>query len=574
MGFYISNILSGEEPGAFFGQADMEYLHIPRYIVRRNAPKKFQGDKVFQEAGKLAVITDGIILNKRELCEKYHADWATTLANMIHESEERYFDALRGVFCGAHYQKQDDTWYIYTSHIENKPIFYYCDGKDFIVSSEIGNIIETLKECNKNYNLNEVAAYDLLTYGFMTKEYTLVSEIKKLPHGHYMKIKDGSISVSQYYHYEYYSGLQSEQSDEEIINTLDTLFKKAVQYQFDKDAEYGYRHIASLSGGLDSRMTVWTAYEMGYTDLLSITFSQADYLDEVIAKKVAQKLNIEMLIKPLNDGKCLLAHRDIVKLNGGLALYSGICHIYSMLQKINFGPYGILHTGDVGDAVVGSFHGSEKTDFPGAYSTRLSGRITGRWDGKGNIEKYLMETRVFNGVVANKMVCSNYVECISPFLYKEFFEYCIGSIPKRKRDHHEIYKKWVLSRYPKAAEIPLERYNNGLLTEGRWRQNLRKVKKYGISVSVAWVFWKLHLAEEPDARLEKSSMNPWDYWYENNREVRRELDGFAKNAIEKEKIRDSFSGTLLDDIRLLYEEGTTIEKTQAITLLESLSQFF
>ena len=66
--------------------------------------------------------------------------------------------------------------------------------------------------------------------------------------------------------------------------------------------EYGYNHICSLSGGLDSRMTAIVAHEMGYDQQLNITFSQSDYLDETIAKQIASDYGHNWMFKSLDNG--------------------------------------------------------------------------------------------------------------------------------------------------------------------------------------------------------------------------------------------------------------------------------
>lgn len=67
-------------------------------------------------------------------------------------------------------------------------------------------------------------------------------------------------------------------------------FKNAIKRAFEKDLEYGYKHLVALSGGLDSRMTAWVAHTMGYTNMLNYTFSQTDYLDEKVPKQITDKL--------------------------------------------------------------------------------------------------------------------------------------------------------------------------------------------------------------------------------------------------------------------------------------------
>src|SRR5690606_29863601 len=125
------------------------------------------------------------------------------------------------------------------------------------------------------------------------------NEIKRLMVGYYIKIKNNTLIHEKYY------TLRNEPieiSEKEAIDEIDKRFRDAVELAFEKDKEYGYKHIATLSGGLDSRMTVWVAHELGYSNQLNLTFSQSNYLDETIAKEIAIELKHEWLFKALDNG--------------------------------------------------------------------------------------------------------------------------------------------------------------------------------------------------------------------------------------------------------------------------------
>ena len=171
----------------------------------------------------------------------------------------------------------------------------------------------------------------LLTYGYMLEDNTLIKEIRKLPAGHYVVIDKSGFRMKTYFEID--NEPDYTLKEDEIIEELDSLFRKAVRLEFDKDKEYGYRDLASLSGGLDSRMTVWVAHEEGYDDILIYTFSQSDYLDEKIAKKIAADLSYEFLFKSLDNGVCLMIDdmvRRQVEINFGNCLYSGNAHVRAL----------------------------------------------------------------------------------------------------------------------------------------------------------------------------------------------------------------------------------------------------
>lgn len=574
-GFFISNVLielalTNFRDCHFIG----DRIRHARYTIQRSTLDKFMDDKLFYEDEDFIIITEGVFLNKKELCAD--SSWPVTVRTMAANQEYRYFDRFRGNFSGAHYHKGKDEWVVYTDALGMKPVFYFAQNDLWMVSSDMRYIVDALRKLGIPFTFNPQAAYEMLTYGFMLTNKTFVNEIQKLPYGCFLTIRGGRVSLSRYFdfHYSEEETDPEELSDDEIIERLDNLFTQAVSLEFEKDTEYGYDHLATLSGGLDSRMTVWTAFDCGEKNVVNLTFGESDCMDEQIAKKVACRLGNELIIKTLDDGGMLKAYEPVVKMNLGLSLYSGISHTYTTLKQINFEGYGLLHTGDVGDAIVGSFAGANEGPHPGAYSLKLADKLTDDWDGVQNVEKFKMITRAFNGVGASKIVCENYVYCISPFLYRDFFEFCLQKIPKSKRDGHYIYKKWVLQKHPDAAKIPLQRYNNGLMTEGKLLQTLRKMKRIGAGKLLEWLLWKIGIKKEMSRRTVKSSMNPLDTWFAEKEDIRKQMDAYFESGVQALCAMPGVSEELIEDMSGLYHTGTVSEKTQVITVLAAIQELF
>ena len=77
----------------------------------------------------------------------------------------------------------------------------------------------------------------------MLEDYTLFKEFKKLKPGHYLKFQNGIIKSIQYYRF---NTPNYNLSEEEIVNNTDALFRQAVKRAFEKNNEYGYKHLSSL----------------------------------------------------------------------------------------------------------------------------------------------------------------------------------------------------------------------------------------------------------------------------------------------------------------------------------------
>ena len=102
----------------------------------------------------------------------------------------------------------------------------------------------------------------LLTFGGTLEKRTLFKNIKKL---NYATIFEISISkeIKEKKYFDFDNTPDNSITEEMAIEKIDELFRQAIKREFEKDKEYGYAHIGSLSAGRDSRMTVWVAHEMG-----------------------------------------------------------------------------------------------------------------------------------------------------------------------------------------------------------------------------------------------------------------------------------------------------------------------
>lgn len=440
----------------------IESLEGKYYYIERRTIEKFERDKVFFENERYIVLTEGVILNSLELLEKYKSDdLKDTIFKMYEQNGETFFSEFRGSFSGLLYDKKADKWLIYTNHFGDKQIFYLLFEDRLIISSEMPWIVDYMKNNGIPYSLDEIGAYFLLTYGYMLEDYTIIKEIKKLIAGTYIKVENGDFHVKQYF--EINNEPDNTQTEDEIIENIDKLFRRAVQLEFEKDKEYSFKHIASLSGGLDSRMTIWVAHELDYTDQLNITFSQTDYIDEFVPKSIARDLKHEWLFCSLDNGLYLMNIFDMLKINYGNVLYSGAAHGYHTISKLNFQSYGLYHTGQLGDVILGTYYSSKnprQSYFPGvgAYSTRLIMMNETKFlkYEYANEEIFKFYNRGFNGILSGNLPAQRCTEVISPFLYVDFFTYCL-KIPLKYRFDHRIYKRWILKKHPEAAKYIWEK---------------------------------------------------------------------------------------------------------------------
>src|SRR5690606_9969507 len=123
---------------------------------------------------------------------------------------------------------------------------------------------------------------------------------------------------------------------------------------------------------------------------------------------------------------------------------------------------------------------------------------------------------------------------------------------------HNLYKKWILSKYPRAADYVWEttkkKITNKEILIGY------KGKKIPLSKVIPMVLQKMSIKKSSSQT--KYHMNPLDYWYSSNEEIR-----LFQNRYFHDNIRLVTDDKLREDCIKLYNEGGAIEKNQILSLL-------
>ena len=551
----------------------VENLEYNDLFIQRRTIKKFLDDKVFKQNDEYLIVTEGVIFNKLDLIKKYKKDnFFETIIEMYKKNGETFFNEFRGSFSGIFIDKKNNKQLIFTDHIGTKPIFYNNNNNIIIISSDITWITDVLKNNKKSYSFDQIGAYCLLTYGFMIDEMTLIKEIKRLLAGNYIVLENGKENIKEYFKLK--NTPNKEETDEEIIENIDMLFKQAIERQVNKNYEYGYEDLAPLSAGLDSRMTVFALTKnKKVNNLLTFTYSESNYFDEKIPKQIADDLGINWLFKSLDNGLNLFLLEETIKINNGLCLFGGGAQVLDMFQNINIDKKGIIHTGMIGDVVVGTFYEKIKNNNiyqigEGAYSKKLIKKIEKieikKYD---NQEIFKFYTRGFLGAnMGSPIIFQDSLESFSPFYDLEFISYCL-TIPVEKRFGHCIYDKWILSKYPEASKY---------LHNGKRKIGDKTIEILGRNISRREVFNKILKFILRKLKIIKNDletrhhMNPVDYWYNTNDKLKLYFDNYYEENLKLLK-KDV---ELKENIEFLYKTGTSIEKTQVLSLLAAIKLYF
>lgn len=476
-----------------------------------------------------------------------------------------WINELRGSFAGVLYDKKEQEIVIFSDQIGSRFLYYTKVNDTFYVSSLMDDVYRFRGNHHAKSQLSVENSYLLLSYGYMVEDRTLCKEIKKVLPGHYLTIKNGKVREEEYFLLD--NTPDTSPTEDEWIERIDETFRIAVQQQFEKDNEYGYKHLSALSAGLDSRMTSWVAHDMGYTSQLNYTFSQSDYWDQTIPQQITRDMKHEWIYESLDNGLWLYNLEDITRLTGGSVLYYGLSHAYSMYSKMNFEEFGIIHTGQLGDAILGTYCDTENEETfkwgDGAYSMTMLDKVKSLEIRKyKNQEMAVLYLRGFGGTNNGNMAEYVFTDSLSPFYNLEFFKLAL-SIPLRYRFDHRIYKKWIIRKYPAAAEYVWEKIG------------CKITRSFGI-ISIHGRTYRLETLPNKMIRrlfptLSKpnvKSMNPLDDYVENNQELGCFLQSYRQYA---DKIGDE---ELRNDVVELSRSGNAVERIEAASLLAAIKLYF
>ena len=551
------------------------------FFAQRRVVNKFMNDRIFLDTKEYTVIVEGVVLNNHDLIDEYASEsWAGCVVKMYETVGDAFFNYFRGSFSGALFDKQAAKWIVYTGHTGEKQVFFTQVPGGYLFGSEMRFIVKALKQNGLPVTLDKTGCYMSLTYGYCLEDRTLVLDVHKLVAGHYLRLTESGLEVIQYHRFTNEPDMGITQKD--AIEGIDGLFRQAIQRQFEKDCEYGYRHIACLSGGLDSRMTVWVAHDLGYLDQVNIDYSQSGYLDFTISQQIAIDLHHDYFFHPLDGGDFIPRYKfkpDITYGNGFL-----MGHGYSFEQFIDYEPYGIFHTGQLGDVIVGSYltkaDYSELTMSDGAMSNYLMDRLAD-YDLHflyPNSEMFRLYNRGLNGINQGLLTFQENTESCSPFMDVDFFSFCLA-LPLSFRVNHRIYIDWVLNKYPGAAKYVWE--NTGRVISPIKFYTPRYMSFFGVRVPHfsdpafpqyvrGFILRRLGLRRKGKGlstvvKDTPNNMTPVDFWYDTNPALKLFIESFWENNHTRVIDQD-----LLSDMGELISRDAVYDKLQCLNLLAAI----
>lgn len=463
------------------------------------------------------------------------------------------FEIFDGEFVILVKSKINGRYYICPNYYSSYPIYYYDGGTQVCISSSIKYIYDLVKN---EETIDIKALKMLMSYGFLLGDTTPITGIKKLIPGHDLTL-DSECNLN-------FRKLRDFRRTEEaigaveVLDELDNLFDKAICKIFDFANNYSTINYTTLSGGLDSRMTFLGSQELGFDSGTLVTFGELDSLDVKIASQIASDNNKTLIVNSIDGGDYLSDSEFPVKLNEGTALYSGAAHTLNTLRKLKLTDNTIVHTGQLGDAVLGSFSDtsirpvSDETLLLGAYNRDYIKRnldcFRSYLEPYEINEQFLFYNRAFNGANNGLNTIGRLCCFSSPFMDRDFFDFCL-KIPSKLMHGERIYLDWINKKRPEYTNYVWE----------KWRLKPRS-KYFRLANSKAYKYGKYKLFEV----TLKQGMNPFQKWKSNNSVL---VDGMVRKILDFED-KALLEEVLSDNVNNFICRASLINLIQAVTVVE------
>jgi len=270
---------------------------------------------MWDESNRYCIVFNGEIFNYKELRNELeakgisffsHSDTEVLLKLFIYE-KEACLSRLNGFFAFCIYDRANETFFVARDRYGIKPLLYLFDDDKFIFASEMKSVLQYGIEKKLDYS----SLYTYLQLNYIPGPDTIFADVKKLPPGHYMKVRRHHMDTLCFYKigYDHDRAERSKMTYSQAKGELKQLLDASVQRRLISDVPLG----AFLSGGIDS--SVISALAVRHKPDLhtfSIGFRDEKFFDETsYARLVAKKLKTQHTVFSLTNND-LYAHLNTI----------------------------------------------------------------------------------------------------------------------------------------------------------------------------------------------------------------------------------------------------------------------
>lgn len=563
-GFYSTPPLKYRQNYTRFFSAGLQSIQNEEFvsgnfIYGRSVLNKFTRDRFIHEDDDVVICIEGIIYSYENPREE--------IVSAYKRSGLSFVEALDGNFSGFILNKSENKLHLFTDVMATRSLYYYSAPEidSFFFSSELKVLSSLLHDLKLPLTPDHDGFNCLLSFGYMFDDITLIEEVKRLGQATILTYDLDNREITRHKYFDF-NKAEEETSLDSAISRLDTLITKSVSKEWEKDYSETSTFLSFISGGLDARVNVFIAKELGFSDINALNFSQTGAPDHLIAKDISKGEAFNYLFYPLDGGHYFRnSFKELVAANDGMVTVSGASHMYKALKSLHLNKYGAIHSGQIGDVLLGSFI-KPRFDMK-KYIGKLGSvnapdilsqisvlpEIIDRYEHSTELFSY--EQRQVNGTINGDRMCSHLIDIQSPFYNKELIRFCL-LLPNDFKLNKKLYTEWIRRKHPEMFKYRWDSAGiapgNKVVTDAA--KQITRLRNY---------LSRKFLGKDP------SSMNPFDYWIESNHELRNEMDNVFRSNLD---LVSELS--LKNNAAQVYSEFKSNGKFAAITAVLAYKQHF
>ena len=255
---------------------------------------------IWDDEAQRGIVFNGEVYNYRKLRKdlldqgvlgwKTESDTEVVLKSLIKDGENAV-NSWNGMFAVATWDKKEKELLLIRDRMGVKPLYYYWDGETFLFASEIKALLASgLVE----RRIDKQSLWDYLTFRYVPGPGSVWANVRKVPPGHLLRIRNGGRpEVEQYWDCDVVGEDAGPFSEGRIDAEFADLFLDAVEQRLvASDVPVG----VFLSGGLDSSAIAAAAVELGHRNFhtFSVGFEEGGYYSELaFARQVAEHVGAQ-----------------------------------------------------------------------------------------------------------------------------------------------------------------------------------------------------------------------------------------------------------------------------------------
>lgn len=238
--------------------------------------------------GRYTIVFNGEIYNHEALRDQIthngepltsNCDTEVVLA-LFCEHGPSCLEQLDGMFAIAIWDEQEQSLFLARDPLGIKPLYYYESGGRVLFASELRTLLQS------GLLPRELSAAALAGYfasGSVPEPLTLVQDVRVLPAGHYLEIKDGRSSLTKFWEIQFAKGHCDEA---EAVRRTRSALDDSIRRHHVSDVPVGI----FLSGGIDSTAVLALSAQAQERDLrtFSISFDDPKFNEGSVAERTAQ----------------------------------------------------------------------------------------------------------------------------------------------------------------------------------------------------------------------------------------------------------------------------------------------